>query len=118
VEAWSPSLAEQRPLLVTRLGFLRGEVRIYLRPLLAADPVYVLQLEEVAAFHDNLPRGAEVRISDRPSPGSFGWWLPSDEPHHEIRIHATGPGSGFFLGLARRSVYRIADESEAINWPG
>ena len=115
---WSASLAERVPLLVSRVGFQQGELRLYLHPVAAAAPHYVLQLEEVASFFDRLPRGAEVRITDWPEHGSFGWWLPGDDPHHSVMITAVGAEAGFFLALARRVVYRVGGESEAVNWPG
>ncbi len=115
---WDASLAERVPLLVERVGFRQGELRVFFRPIAAAGPRYVLQLEGVASFYDSLPRGAEVRISDWPRHGSFGWWLPADDPHHSVKVTAVGAGSGFFLALARRVVYRVADEPEALNWPG
>src|SRR5262249_18299389 len=115
---WDASLSERLPLLVDRVGFREGELRVYLRPVAETGPYYVLQLEDVASFFDSLPRGAEVRISDWPKHGSFGWWLPADDPHHSVKVAAIGAGSGFFMALARRVVYRLADESEAFNWPG
>src|SRR4051794_40454556 len=115
---WHPNLAEQSPLLVGRLGFRKGELRLYFQPAASAKTHYVIQLEEVAAFYDTLPRGQEVRISDRPEHGSFGWWLPADDPHHSVQVTAAAGGGGFFLALARRVVYRIAGLAEASNWPG
>jgi hypothetical protein len=115
---WDATLAERIPLLVDRVGFRQGELRIYIRPVAKAGPHYVLQLEEVASFFDSLPRGAEVRISDWPKQGSFGWWLLAGDQHHSVQVAAVGAGAGFFMALARRVVYRVADESEALNWPG
>lgn len=115
---WNASLADRIPLLVNRLGFRQGELRLYLRPVADTAPHYVLQLEEVASYYDNLPRKVEVRISDWPTHGSFGWWLPADISHHSVKVSAVGAEAGFFLALARRIVYRVAGESEAINWPG
>jgi len=115
---WDASLAERVPLVVERVGFRQGELRLFLRPAGAAGPRYVLHLEEVASFCDSLQRGIEVRISDWPQHGSFGWWLPGDDPHHSVKVTAVSPGNGFFLALARRVVYRVAGESEATHWPG
>ncbi len=115
---WDATLAERVPLLVDRVGFRRGDLRIYVRPVAKAGLCYVLHLEEVASFVDSLPRGVEVRISDRPEHGSFGWWLPAGDPHHSVQVATVGAGSGSFLALARRVVYRVADEAEAVNWPG
>jgi hypothetical protein len=115
---WHPSLAERQPLLATRLGFRQGELRLYLRPVASVEPHYVLQLEGAAAFYDSLPRGHEVRVSDWPEHGSFGWWLPADDPHRSVKVVAEGAGSGFLLALARHVVYRVAEEEEAYNWPG
>ncbi|HEU5116651.1 MAG TPA: hypothetical protein VFT74_08235 [Isosphaeraceae bacterium] len=114
---WHRSLAEHVPMFLMRLGFRQGELRLYFESLVGNEPNRVLQLEEIAAYHDSLVRGPEVRISDRSNHGSFGWWLPPEEPHHSIKIVAVGC-SGFFLGLARRVIYRIPDEDEARNWPG
>lgn len=121
---WDAALAERVPLLVDRVGFLhqvgrpRGELRVFLRPVAWPRPCYVLQLEEVASFFDGLPRGAEVRISDWPTHGSFGWWLPAGDPHRSVKVAAAGPGSGFLMALARRVVYRVAGRDESLNWPG
>ena len=115
---WDAALAERVPLLVDRVGFRQGELRLFLRPVAQPGPCYVLQLEEVASFFDSLPRGAEVRVSDRPQHGSFGWWLPAGDTHHSVEVAAVGPASGVFLALARRVVYRIAHPPEALNWPG
>ena len=115
---WDSTLSERVPLLVDRVGFLQGELRVYLRHITKSGPHYVLQLEEVASFFDSLPRGVEVRITDYPEHGSFGWWLPAGDPHHSVKVATAGVGSGFFMALARRVVYRVAEESEAFNWPG
>jgi hypothetical protein len=115
---WDASLADRVPLAVERVGFLQGELRLYLRPIAAPGPRYVLQLEEVASFFDSLPRGAEVRILDWPEHGSFGYWLPPDDPHHSVKVTAISEQSGFFLALARRVVYRVSDAAETLNWPG
>jgi hypothetical protein len=115
---WDPSLAEREPLAVSRLGFLQGELRLYFRPLGVEGPAFVLQLEQVASFYDRLPRGMPVRITDHPEHGSFGWWLPAGDKHRSIQVSSIGSETGFFLALARRTVYHHADESEASNWPG
>jgi hypothetical protein len=112
------AIARKHPLFLRRIGFLRGELRVFLSSNSPGSPTYVIQLEEVASFFDNLQRGAEVRISDWPEHGSFGWWLPADDPHHSVKVSGVGEGAGFFLGLARRVQYRIADDDEANNWPG
>lgn len=115
--SWGPPLAEQQPLRASRIGFRAGEVRVFLRPLSGPGPVYALVLEGVAAFTDDLPRGAEVRLSDWPEHGSFGWWLPASDRHHSVKVWAVDR-PGFLLALARRVGYRLADEAEAVNWPG
>ncbi|HKB40227.1 MAG TPA: hypothetical protein VKD72_27605 [Gemmataceae bacterium] len=115
---WLPALAETRRLLLARVGFLRGEVRLFLRSEEGGSPTYVLRLAEVASFYDSLQRGAEVRISDWPTHGSFGWWLSADDPHHSVKVSGVGDRAGVFLALAKRVEYRVADQDEALNWPG
>ena len=114
---WEASLAERVPLLVERVGFLKGELRVFLRGVAGGGPRYVLQLEDVASFSDSLLRGTEVRISDWPEHGSFGWWLPAGDTYHSVKVTAVGAEGGFFLALPRRVVYRIAGDAEALNWP-
>jgi hypothetical protein len=116
---WDSTLADRVPLVVERVGFLKGELRLYLQPAAAAGPCYVLQLEEVAAFYDRLPRGTVVRMSHSLEHGSFGWWLPPGDPHHQVKVATVTPEpAGCFLALARRVVYRLAERDEALNWPG
>ena len=118
---WNAALADSVGLVADRIGFLKNELRLYLRPILQVGPRYVLQLEDVAAFTNTLPCGVTVRISDRPTAGSFGWWLAPDDPHRSVMVTIPGTAesmSGFLLVLARRVVYRIADDGEANNWPG
>jgi hypothetical protein len=115
---WHPSLCEHVPLLASRLGFRQGELRLYLRTVESPSPRYVLQLEQVASFFDSLRRGVGVRITERPEHGSFGWWIPTEEPHCSVQVTGVEPDSGFLIALARRVVYRVADDGEAYNWPG
>jgi hypothetical protein len=115
---WSPSLTEQTPVVVYRVGLLQGELRLFPRPMTDALPIYVLQLQEVASFFDSLPRGVEVRVRDSSEHGSFGWWLPADDPHRSVTISPVGNDSGVFVALARRTIYRISANSEDANWPG
>jgi hypothetical protein len=115
---WQASLCERMPLLASRVGFLQGELRVYFRTVESPSPRYVLQLEQVASFYDSLRRGVEVRVTERPEHGSFGWWLPADDPHRSVQVTGVEIESGFLIALARRIVYRIADEGEAYNWPG
>jgi hypothetical protein len=115
---WHPSLSERMPLVARRLGFREGEPRLYLRAVTPSEDHYVIQFEEVAAFYDALPRGHEVRISDRPGPGSFGWWLASDGECRSVMVSANGAEPGLLLVLARRVEYRVAGAAEGTNWPG
>jgi hypothetical protein len=116
--SWEPALAEARQMVFTRVGFMRGTARIYFRLEGDQSPKHVIELSEVASIFDGLQRGAEVRIYDSPEHGSFGWWLPPNEPHHSIRVSCVGDASGFFLALAKRVEYRFAGSGEALNWPG
>ncbi len=100
------------------MGFKCGEARLFLRADGDASPKHVIQLDGVASFSQSLPCGTEVRISERPEHGSFGWWLPPDDPHRSIQVSGVGGGDGFFLALAKRVAYRFAGGVEASNWPG
>jgi hypothetical protein len=114
---WNAELADQTPLVVWRTGFREGELRVYLHSPNGAQPMYILQLEEVASFYDGLTRGVEVRILDREEHGRFGWWLAPGDPHRTIEVAGVGPDDGFLLALARRVVYRKAADDEVTNWP-
>jgi hypothetical protein len=118
VMMWQPALAETRRLIFLRTGFLRGEVRMFFRLDDDVSPEHVIQMNEVASFFDNLQRGAEVRISDWPEHGSFGYWLPPNNPHHSIKVSGVEDGAGFFLALAKQVEFRLASRDEALNWPG
>ena len=98
VMTWHPALSETRRLIFDRIGFLRGGLRLFLHSEEDIVSKYVIQLNEVASFHDSLQRGAEIRISDLPQHGSFGWWLPTDNPHHSIKVSGVGEGSGVGTG--------------------
>jgi hypothetical protein len=115
---WHPSLSERLPMVAWRLGFREGELRLYLRAVAPSEDYYVIQFEGVAAFYDALPRGRVVRISDRPGPGSFGWWVASDEDCRSVRVSANGAEPGLLLVLARHVEYHIAGAEEVTNWPG
>ena len=115
---WDPALAETRRLLFVRVGFKRREVRLFLHADGDTSPKYVIQLDEVASFYHNLQAGAEIRITDSPEHGSFGWWLPPNDPHRSIQVSRVGNEREFFLALAKRVEYRLAGSAEAINWPG
>lgn len=114
---WGPTLASQRPLVVARVGLLKTEARIYLRADGDDTPRYVLRLIGVFKLLDSLQREQAVQITDCFPHGSFGWDVPNGEPHHSIKL-AAGEGAGFLTALAREVEYRMADPSEAINWPG
>ena len=105
---WQPAIAERQRLILVRIGFLRGEVRLFLLSEEDAVPRHVIQMNEVASFYDSLQRGAEIRISDLPEHGSFGWWLPPGNSHHSIKVSGVNDASGFFLALAKQVEYRFA----------
>jgi hypothetical protein len=115
---WDPTLAETQRLLFVRIGFKRGEVRVFLHAEGDTSPKHIIQLEEVASFFHNLQAGAEIRITVRPEHGSFGWWLPPDDPHRSIKLSRIGNECEIFLALAKRVEYRFAGGAEALNWPG
>ena len=100
-----------------RVGLRRDEARVYFRAEGEDEPRFVLRLIGVFKLFDSLPRNVAVQINDQFPHGSFGWDVPDGLPHHSIKISA-GEGIGFFMALSREVEYRIADRSEAINWPG
>jgi hypothetical protein len=104
-------------LVVARVGLLKTEARIYLRADGDDAPRYVLRLIGVFKLFDNLQRDQPVQITHFFPHGSFGWDVPNGEPHHSIKLGA-GEGGGFLMVLAREVEYRMADRSEALNWPG
>lgn len=112
---WEPTLALEKPLLVARVGLRNDEARVYLRVEGEEVPHYVLRLLHVFKLFDSLPRGKAIEITDNFPHGSFGWDIPHGEPHHCVKISA---GDGFLMALAREVEYRMADRSEALNWPG
>ncbi len=114
---WDASLTERTPLVFDRVGFLRGVLRVYFHPAVEAGPWHVIEFEEVAAFVGDLSRGTAVRIKHSPTHGSFGWWLPADDPHHQVRVGAW-PEPQSLQVLARRVEYRFAVGDQALNWPG
>ena len=115
--SWGPILASQQPLAVDRVGLRMIEARVYLRAVGDDAPRYVLRLLGVFKLFDSLPRGQAVQITDYYPHGSFGWDVPDGEPHHSVKISA-GDGVGFLMALSREVEYRMADRSEALNWPG
>jgi hypothetical protein len=115
---WDLTLVETRRLLFVHLGFKRGEVRLFLHAEGDTSPKHVIQLNEVASFFHSLQAGAEIRITERPEHGSFGWWLPPDDPHRSIKVSSVRNEREFFLALAKRVEYRFAGSAEAFNWPG
>jgi hypothetical protein len=115
--SWVPTLASQQPLGVARIGVLKNEVRVYLRADGDDAPRYVLRMIGVFKLFDSLPRGQAVQITDYFPHGSFGWDVPNGEPHHSVKLSA-GEGVGFLIALSREVEYRMADRSEALNWPG
>jgi hypothetical protein len=96
---------------------MRDAVRIVLAFPGSDSPAFVVELAEVASFYDRLQRGVEVRISDRPEHGSFGWWLPPGVVYHSLEVRGVGESAGFFLGLAREVRFREATGAD-LNWPG
>jgi hypothetical protein len=115
--SWGPTHAAQQPLAVARVGLLKNEARIYFRADGDDAPHYVLRLIGVFKLFDSLPRNHAVQITDHFPHGSFGWDVPNGEPHHSIKLSA-GEGVGFLMALSRDIEYRMADRSEALNWPG
>jgi hypothetical protein len=115
---WDPALAKTRQFLFVRVGFKLGEVRLFLHAEGDTSPKHVIQLDEVASFYHNLQAGAEIRITEWPEHGSFGFWLPPDDPHRKIKVSSAGNEREFFLALAKRVEYRFAGSGEAFNWPG
>jgi hypothetical protein len=115
--SWETAFESEKTLAVDRIGLLKNEVRIYLRADGDDIPRYVLQLLGVFKLFDNLPRGQAVQISECYPHGSFGWAAPDDEPHHSVKISA-GEDVGIFMAVSREIRYRMADRSEALNWPG
>ncbi|MBL8872351.1 MAG: hypothetical protein JNK90_21430 [Planctomycetaceae bacterium] len=115
---WHPEFADTQRLWFTRAAFLKSELRLYLR--LENDQVstHVIYLKEVAAFYHNLQIETEIRISDWTEHGSFGWWLPLNDPHHSIKISSINPNHGCLLALAKQVEYGFASVDEAHNWPG
>jgi hypothetical protein len=114
---WRPSLAEQQPLLVTRVGLRRDEARFYLTAAGGNVPRYVIRLVGVYKIYDSLTRGREVQISDEFPHGTFGWDAPDGAPHHSVKITVDGDAS-FFMALTREVEFGMADRDEAMNWPG
>lgn len=110
-----------RPLVLTRVGFLRSELRVFLRTEDLPTEDYVVQLEGVEVFYDNLHRGVPVRIYEY-DVGSFGYWLASSNCR-TLAITTAETASltselGSLVAVAKRVVYRNADgEAEAKNWP-
>jgi hypothetical protein len=115
---WQPELIETQRLLFSRAAFLKTELRLFFCLENDQTPTHVMQLKDVASFYHNLQTGTEIRISDWKEHGSFGWWLPPNDPHHSIKISSIDPKHGVLLVLAKHVEYRYADVEEAINWPG
>jgi len=113
---WEPTLATQQTFVVTRVGMLKNEVRIYLRANGEDVPRYVMRLIGVFKFSDALQREQAIQITDYFPHGSFGWDVPHDEPHHSIML-SSGKG-GSLLALAREVEYCMAEKTETLNWPG
>jgi hypothetical protein len=112
------TIAEQRELVVLRIGFREGELRL----MLAGNPndraEFVIQLEQVASFFDSFPRGVAVRVMNHPSQGSFGWWLGPNETYNQLELRPkTAETAGLFLALTKRVVYRTC-RGQDLNWPG
>jgi hypothetical protein len=104
-------------LVLARVGLRRDEARVYLRAPGEDVPRYVLRLLGVFKLFDSLARGQAVQITDDFAHGSFGWDVPDQEPHHSVQVKA-GDDAGVLMALAREVEYRMADRSEALNWPG
>jgi hypothetical protein len=115
--SWGPALAAQQRLSVVRVGLLKNEARIYFRADGDDAPRHVLRLIGIFKLFDSLPRNQSVQITDHFPHGSFGWDVPNGEPHHSIKLSA-GDDVGFLMALSREIEYRMADRSEALNWPG
>ena len=77
----------------------------------------MIRLLGVFKIFDSLQRGQAVEITDYFPHGSFGWDVPGGVPHHSLRIGGVN-GGGMIMALVREVEYRIAEPSEASNWPG
>jgi hypothetical protein len=91
---WQPELVETQRLLFSRAAFLKTELRLFFCLENGQTPTHVMQLKEVVSFYHNLQTGNEIRISDWNQHGSFGWWLPPNDPHHSIKISSIDPNHG------------------------
>lgn len=113
-----PELSDTQRLWFTRAGFLKSEFRLYFRLENDQFPTHVMLLKGVASFYHNLQIETEIRISVWTEHGSFGWWLPPNDPHHSIKISSINPNHGSLLALAKQVEYGLAGADEAHNWPG